>query len=88
MKRTYRSWVEAGARGFWMGACLTIVSTEIVAPDTILPGYVARQTASDPATDGPAGQFGLLNTGALGEEWLGRSRGGGGLGLADVGDRR
>ncbi|HEY7974915.1 MAG TPA: hypothetical protein VID72_06205 [Ktedonobacterales bacterium] len=36
----------------------------------LLPGYIARQTASDPATDGPRGQFGLLHTGRVAEEWI------------------
>ncbi|HZC08372.1 MAG TPA: hypothetical protein VE338_22255 [Ktedonobacterales bacterium] len=61
MRKTYRQWVEEGARGFFLTAGIVtegtvIVATEIAFPDsemaTLLQGYVIRRQSYDPATDG------------------------------------
>jgi hypothetical protein len=56
MRKTYRQWVEEGARGFFLTAGIVtegtvIVATEIAFPDsemaTLLQGYVIRRQSYD-----------------------------------------
>ena len=73
MRMTYRQWVEAGARGFFMtGGLVTegvvIVATELAFPESLLAtqlqGYFVHRQSYDPASDG------AQRGSALREEWL------------------
>lgn len=48
VKMTYRAWVDAGARGHFMTAGVTVNAVRLINPADIRGGYFVRRDTSDP----------------------------------------
>ncbi|HEY7849403.1 MAG TPA: hypothetical protein VIC27_05020, partial [Ktedonobacterales bacterium] len=48
LKRTYRQWVEAGARGYFLAPGVAVNAIRLISPSDSRGGYFVRRDTSDP----------------------------------------
>lgn len=58
-RTTYRAWVDAGARGFFLARSVAVNAIRLVNPADRGGGFFVRRDLSDPAQGGPRERAGL-----------------------------